>query len=282
MTRNRAKINCSGILFVLIISIMISSIDANSSINRINAQKPPLTYNYELESLKKIKQINNVSNYIQNPIPHLSHFYHPMELPYLTNVSSMIEFNTKAQNQCIPLQAGTQSLNHMKSSSKLVKFITGYEGNAGLLPPLKGLEGDQYGLYNDPEGNCTVGIGHLLHFGNCTAEDIAAHKKQFPNGETNANALRILKKDLIFVEKDVKDNVKVSLTQQQFDALVDFVFNEGVDKLISSKLVKDVNSGNCDASTIQNDLLQITRGGLLIDRRNAEADIFNNNLYAGT
>ena len=204
-----------------------------------------------------------------------------MVLPYLTNMSNMIESNMAAQNQCIPLQAGTQSLSHMKSSSKLVKFIAGYEGNAGLLPPLKGL-GDQYGLYNDPIGYCTVGIGHLVRFENLYAEDITAHKKQFPNGETKADALRILKKDLINVENEVKDNVKVSLTQQQFDALVDFVFNEGVDVFKTSKLLKDVNEGNCDDTTIRDDFLQITRGGLLVDRRNAEADIFSNNHYVGT
>ena len=175
-----------------------------------------------------------------------------------------------------------QSLNIMKSSTKLVNFIVGFEGNAGLFSPLKGLEGDQYGLYNDHEGNCTVGIGHLVHFGNCNERDIADHKKQFPNGETKTDALRILKKDLTVVENQVKDNVKVHLTQQQFDAIVDFVFNEGIDKVTTSKLLKDINEGNCNNSAIRDDFLQITRGGLLIDRRNAEADIFSNNIYAGT
>jgi lysozyme len=73
--------------------------------------------------------------------------------------------------------------------------------------------------------------------------------------------------------------VKVHLTQQQFDALVDFTFNEGLNNLKISKLLKDINAGNCDAATITSDLLRFTRAGVLVVRRTDEANLFNSGIY---
>jgi lysozyme len=42
--------------------------------------------------------------------------------------------------------------------------------------------------------------------------------------------------------------VKASLTQGQFDALVDFVFNLGSSRLASSTLLVDLNAGRYDAA----------------------------------
>ena len=95
------KINYSSILFIFAIYIMISSIDINFSTYRINAQKSPFVYNYDSESLEKIKQINNQN---QNPISYLSYSHYPMMLQYLISASSMTKFITVSQNQCIHLQ----------------------------------------------------------------------------------------------------------------------------------------------------------------------------------
>ncbi|HXT84325.1 MAG TPA: lysozyme [Verrucomicrobiae bacterium] len=196
-----------------------------------------------------------------------------------SEVDNIVKSEENIVNQINHVYKGNKSIENMNASSKLVKFITNYEGNAGMTIPLEGLENDTYGLYNDPEGNCTVGIGHLVHFGNCTEIDIEKHKKGFPNGERKTDALRILKKDLIFIENDIKNIVKVPLSQQQFDALVDFDFNEGLEKLKASKLLRDVNKGNFDNLTIQKDFLEITRDGLLIDRRMDESNMFNYGIY---
>jgi GH24 family phage-related lysozyme (muramidase) len=189
----------------------------------------------------------------------------------ISSIDNNIFFNHKTNAQ-------KSNVTDMHASSNLIKFIITYEGNAGTKS-LTGIKADVYGLYNDPEGNCTVGIGHLVHLGKCTKKDIAEHIRKFPLGETKADALKVLKEDLINVENDVKDNVKVPLSQNQFDALVDFVFNEGVDKLESSKLLKDVNKDNLDPSLIKDDFLQFTRHGGLTERRSDEANMFSFNDY---
>ena len=270
----------SNLTIMIIVSFVVSFIIVNTLDNiRTNIRWILISYSYDTESVKKTKELNNIKiNHNNNRALYISYFHHPWTLPQQIEVSTMIEPNL-IQNRDISTKTGIPLIKNMHVSSELVKFIVQYEGYAGMLPPLKGLEGDTYGLYNDPQGNCTVGVGHLVHFDSCNSKDIESHKQIFKNGETKADALRILNEDLIYSENDVKDNVKVPLTQQQFDAIVDFNFNEGTDNLKSSKLLKDINEGNLDPSIIKNDFLVFTRDNLLIDRRIDEAKIFNNNIY---
>jgi lysozyme len=196
----------------------------------------------------------------------------------LISLPSTLTISVVPKKLCQPAAAGTP-LTKMHASPHLVDFIVGYEGNAGMLASSKRLTGDVYGLYNDGGDNCTVGIGRLVHNGTCTSKDVASHKTTFPIGQTHANALQQLAEDVASVENDVNDNVKVHLTQQEFDALVDFTFNEGVNNLKISKLLKDINAGNCEASTIASDLQTFTRAGALLARRNDEANLFNDGVY---
>jgi GH24 family phage-related lysozyme (muramidase) len=74
--------------------------------------------------------------------------------------------------------------------------------------------------YNDPV-NCTVAHGHLIAYHKCTAAEI----KQWTL--TNAQADALLLHDAQSRVAAVNRLVTVGLTQAQFDALVDFVYNAG-------------------------------------------------------
>jgi len=59
---------------------------------------------------------------------------------------------------------------------------------------------------------------------------------------TETEATEILKTDLVTAERAVKRYVKVQLTQDQFDALVSFVFNVGAENFRKSTLLKRINA----------------------------------------
>jgi GH24 family phage-related lysozyme (muramidase) len=172
----------------------------------------------------------------------------------------------------------TLPVKELSSSKEVIDFLIEREGNASFVNP-NHPSNDPFGLYNDPEGNCTVGIGHLLHSGACTVEDKANHTNEFPNGMKKNDALKLFEKDLSETESHVKSVIEVPITQNQYDALVSFVYNEGINVFISSKLLKDVNEFNHDPKTIENDFLQYTRNDWLTDRRIVEANMFNHGDY---
>jgi len=60
--------------------------------------------------------------------------------------------------------------------------------------------------------------------------------------------MELLAGDVGDAEQAVARLVKVELTQGQFDALVDFVFNLGQGQLAESTLLKELNSGQDDAA----------------------------------
>ncbi len=72
--------------------------------------------------------------------------------------------------------------------------------------------------YNDVYQNCTVGYGHLIHTGACTDADRAK--------TWDADAL--FATDVTEHERRLKSSLgSVPMTQREFDALWDFVFNRG-------------------------------------------------------
>ncbi len=82
-------------------------------------------------------------------------------------------------------------------------------------------------LYDDGGvgvGNCTIGVGHLVHFSPC---DGRAEEQPFLNGITNDEAYALMRVDVQRFEDIVNREVTVPLSQNQFDALVDFAYNLG-------------------------------------------------------
>jgi lysozyme len=112
--------------------------------------------------------------------------------------------------------------------------------SAAGLDLLKKSEGFRERSYTDLAGFQTIGFGHRLTPG-----------ESYPNGITQLQAESILSADLALAENTVTKLVKVPLTQGQFDALVDFVFNLGAGRLASSTLLAYLNSGKYDAAAWQ-------------------------------
>lgn len=114
------------------------------------------------------------------------------------------------------------------------------EFSAAGLRLLKLSEGFRALPYRDAAALWTIGFGHRL-----------LQPDAFPGGITEAFAQRLLACDVDDAEEMVHALVKVPLTQGQFDALVDFVYNLGATRLAGSTLLHDLNSGRYDAAAQQ-------------------------------
>ncbi len=97
---------------------------------------------------------------------------------------------------------------------------------------IKKSEGFRDRVYRDVEGYPTIGYGHRL-----------IHPETFPNGITEPQGTAIFYNDIRDAERTVTRLVKVPITQGQYDALVDFVFNLGQVRLAESTLLRELNSG---------------------------------------
>ena len=139
--------------------------------------------------------------------------------------------------------------------------------SAAGLELLKKSEGFRDRVYADVAGFRTIGFGHRLSPG-----------EAYPNGIDIGQGEAILTRDVATAETAVGRLVKTQLTQGQFDALVDFVFNLGAGRLASSTLLACLNSGKYDEAAWQ--LLSWDHVGSqeiagLKTRREAEFQLWN-------
>lgn len=128
-------------------------------------------------------------------------------------------------------------------------------------------EGFRSTVYKDTAGLPTIGYGHRLLPG-----------EVFAGGITQEAAQSLLAKDVARAEAAVLRLVKTPLSQNQFDALVDFVYNLGPGRLAESTLLKELLAGRMDAAAQQ--LLVWDRCGGeenagLKARREAECRLFS-------
>jgi lysozyme len=108
------------------------------------------------------------------------------------------------------------------------------------LALLKKSEGFRDCMYLDASGIPTIGYGHRI-----------LASESFPNSILEGEATVLLVRDVLVAEQSVKHLIRVALTQGQFDALVDFVFNLGQGRLAASTLLQDLNIGRYDAAAEQ-------------------------------
>ena len=138
-----------------------------------------------------------------------------------------------------------------------------HTGNKGI-ELIKHFEGCELEAYKCPAGVWTIGYGHI---------------KGVKEGMkiTEMQAEEMLKSELHEYEGYINDYVTVPLNQNQFDAMVSWVYNLGGGNLRSSTLLKVLNAGDYDGVPAQ--MLRWNKaGGKVLEgltrRRQAEADLF--------
>jgi lysozyme len=126
-------------------------------------------------------------------------------------------------------------------------------------------EGLRLTAYQDSVGVWTIGYGH-------TGADVHSGLTI-----TQEQASAFLLQDVASAVATVNRLVTVALTQNQFDALVDFVFNAGSGSFAGSTLLRELNASKIEAAAAQFSRW-VYAGGKelpgLVKRRNAEADLF--------
>lgn len=132
-------------------------------------------------------------------------------------------------------------------------------------------------VYLCQAGHPTIGYGHLI-----TPEERKAGTFE-GRTLTEAEGLALLQQDVRRFEVGIGKLVKVKLSQNQFDALVDFAFNLGLEALKNSTLLRRLNDGDynlagefskwCRARNPKTGRLEVLSG--LVRRRKREADLFS-------
>lgn len=128
-------------------------------------------------------------------------------------------------------------------------------------------EGFRAKCYQDTGGVWTIGFGHACPAGDPFRNSIL----------TREQAEALLRKDVQHAVEAVNTHVTVPLKQEQFDALVDFVYNVGAGAFASSTLLRKLNAGHCCA--VPDELRKWTRDNGqviagLIARRRAEIALY--------
>lgn len=106
------------------------------------------------------------------------------------------------------------------------------------LQLIRAHEGLRLKAYLCPAGKWTIGYGHTRGVrpgDTCTKEE----------------AENMLRRDAADVEDAIRHLVKVEITQSQYDALCDFVFNFGGRKFETSTLLRELNAGRYMAAADQ-------------------------------
>ena len=142
----------------------------------------------------------------------------------------------------------------MTPSDNAFDMIKKFEGYSATAYPDPGTGGEPW----------TIGYGHT---GGVKRGDIC----------DEAQADYWLRQDVQTAVKAVQDYVAVPVNQNQFDALVDFVYNVGSGNFGKSTLLKKLNAGDYDGAA--DEFLRWNKAGGkvlrgLTVRRQAERDLF--------
>lgn len=130
---------------------------------------------------------------------------------------------------------------------------------------IKQFEGCRLRSYICPAGVLTIGYGHT---GKDVVEDMIITEKK---------ADELLCNDLVIFEKQL-NSLELPINQNQFDALISFIFNLGFGSLLKSTLLKKIKVNPLDP-TISSEFVKWNKaGGVvlsgLMKRRRSEAELY--------
>ena len=135
---------------------------------------------------------------------------------------------------------------------------------------LKSHEGWSSNPYLDVAKIPTIGYG-FTYYPNGKKVTMADNPMSKEEGD------RILRKILADFEDAINDLVVVPLTQNQFDALVSFVYNVGINAFKNSTLLRELNMGRYEKAADQFARWNKAGGRVvqgLVNRRRAERSLF--------
>lgn len=129
---------------------------------------------------------------------------------------------------------------------------------------IKSFEGLRLKSYRCSARVLTIGYGHT---GSDVTENLVITEQQ---------AEELLDQDIKRYEEAVNKFITVPLNQNQFDALVSFTYNCGINALETSTLRKRLNAGQDLCTVAKEELKRWTNDGLagLVRRRQAETELF--------
>lgn len=142
--------------------------------------------------------------------------------------------------------------------------------------------------YRDQAGLLTIGVGHLLtkHELSTGVISIGGEYVKYSDGITPDQAINLLRQDIEIFSNAVDDLVIVIVNQHEFDALVHFTFNVGINALKHSTLLRKLNNGQfVDVPEEMMRWVHITENGNkivsdgLLNRRKKEGAMFVDGKY---
>jgi lysozyme len=128
------------------------------------------------------------------------------------------------------------------------------------LKRLEDREGKRRKAYLDSKGIPTIGVGH-------TGPEVYMGLVW-----TDQQIEDALRDDVVECENTINKYVEVPLTQNQFDALVSFIFNIGVMAFRRSTVLRKLNSGDYEGAADAFDMWHIPKE--IIGRRDSEREQF--------